>query len=105
MIYLLIKVGVNKALIVIKSILRTLKIRYLRGGTRFESRPMHVVNILIFFYFIYLYVIRSIILYLLFHVVYEIHYDNVDQTEEDKGDNPEHGASLVQPVVPDLLLD
>ena len=38
---------------------------------------MHVVTILIFYYFIYLCVIKSVILYLRFHVVYEIHYDNV----------------------------
>ena len=31
--------------------------------------------------------------------------DNANQTEEDKGDNPEHSASLVQPAIPDLLLD
>ena len=70
MIYLLIKVGVNKALIVIKSIFQILKIRYyngkdkvcLSGGTRFESCPMHVnkyFNIL----FIYLYVLKSDILF------------------------------------------
>ena len=58
MIYLLIKVGVNKGLIVIKSIFRTLKIRshngkvgvYLRGGIGFESCPMHVINIFTFLF-------------------------------------------------------
>ena len=65
MIYLLIKVCINKALIRIKSIFKTLKISYysgkdnvcLRGGTGFESCPMHVnkyFNIL----FIYLYVLK-----------------------------------------------
>ena len=84
MIYLLIKVGVNKALIVIKSIFKTLKVRYhngkvevcLCGGIGFESYPMHVINILIFLFYL-LYVIKSVILYLHLHVVYEIHYDNV----------------------------
>ena len=65
MIYLLIKVCVNKGLIRIKSIFKTLKISYysgkdkvsLRGGTGFEPCPMHVnkyFNIL----FIYLYVLK-----------------------------------------------
>ena len=53
MIYLLIKVCVNKGLIRIKSIFKTLKISYyngkdkvcLRGGIGFESCPMHVKNI------------------------------------------------------------
>ena len=31
--------------------------------------------------------------------------DNADQTEEDKGDNPDQSASPVQPAVSDLLLD
>ena len=62
MIYLLIKIFVNKGLIHIKSIFKTLRISYyngkvgvcLRGGIGFESCPMHVINILIFlFYFIY----------------------------------------------------
>ena len=60
MIYLFIKVCVNKGLILIKSNNRTLKISYhngkdgvyLRGGTGFESCPMHVVNILIYYLFI-----------------------------------------------------
>ena len=65
MIYLLIKVCVNKGLIRIKSISKTLKISYyngkdkvcLRGGTGFKSYPMYVnkyFNIL----FIYLYVFK-----------------------------------------------
>ena len=57
MIYLLIKVYVNKALIRIKSIFKTLKISYyngkdkvcLCGGKGFESCPMHVTYTLIFF--------------------------------------------------------
>ena len=62
MTYLLIKVGVNKALILIKSIFRTLMISYyngkvgvcLRGGTRFESCLMHVINVFnIIFYLLY----------------------------------------------------
>ena len=60
MIYLLIKVCVNKALIHIKSNNRTLKISYhngkvgvyLRGGTGFEPCPMCVINILIYYLFI-----------------------------------------------------
>ena len=36
---------------------------------------MHVINILIFLFYL-LYVIKSVMLYLHFHVVYEIHYDN-----------------------------
>ena len=59
MTYLLIKVDINKGLIHIKSICKTLMISYysgkvlvyLHGGTGFESYPMHVTNILIFFYF------------------------------------------------------
>ena len=55
--FLLIKVGLNKGLIFIKSIFRTLMISYyngkvfvyLHGGTGFESCPMHVINI--FYYF------------------------------------------------------
>ena len=62
MIYLLIKVCVNKGLIRIKSIFKTLKISYysgkdkvsLRGGTGFESGPMHV-NIYFDILFIYLF--------------------------------------------------
>mgnify|MGYP006889207730 CR=1 FL=1 len=65
MIYLLIKVCVNKGLIRIKSIFKTLKISYysgkdkvcLRGGIGFESCLMHInkyFNIL----FIYLYVLK-----------------------------------------------
>ena len=57
MTYLLVKVGVNKGLIGIESIFRTLWISQyngevgvcLRGGTGFESCPMHVVNIFILF--------------------------------------------------------
>ena len=53
MAYLLIKVSVNKGLIPIKSIFKTLMITYynckvgvyLRGGTGFESCPMHIINI------------------------------------------------------------
>ena len=64
MIYLLIKVCINKALIHIKSNNRTLKISYhngkvgvyLCGGAGFESCSMHVKNILIYYLFIYLYV-------------------------------------------------
>ena len=67
----LIKVCVNKGLIHIKSNNRTLKISchngkvgvYLRGGTGFESCPMHVINILIYYLFIYLYVSKSDILF------------------------------------------
>ena len=59
MTYLVIKVGVNKGLIHIKSIFRTLMISYyngkvedcLHGGTGFESYPMHVINILVFLLF------------------------------------------------------
>ena len=69
MTYLLIKVGINKGLILIISIFKTLRISYydgkdkvcLRGGIGFESCPMHVVNIL--YYFIYLCVIKSDILF------------------------------------------
>ena len=61
MIYLLIKVCVNKGLICIKSIIKILKISYyngkdkvcLRGGIGFEYSPMPVVNILIFYLFYY----------------------------------------------------
>ena len=71
--YLLMKVWINKALIDIKSNIKTLKISQhngnvgvcLRGGTRFESCPMHVVNILIF-YLLNLCVINSDILYLFY---------------------------------------
>ena len=71
MIYLLIKVCINKGLINIKYIFRTLRISYyngkvgvcLCGGIGFESCRMHVVNILIYFYFIYLCVIKSDILF------------------------------------------
>ena len=60
MTYLLIKVCVNKGVIHIKYIFRTLKISYyngkvgvcLCGGTGFEYCPMHVVNVL-FILFIY----------------------------------------------------
>ena len=60
MTYLLIKVGVNKYLILIKSIFKVLRISYyngkvgvcLYGGIGLESCPMHVVNIL-FILFIY----------------------------------------------------
>ena len=53
MTYLLIKVGVNKGLICIKSIFKTLRISYyngkvgvcLLGGLGFESYPMHVLNL------------------------------------------------------------
>ena len=59
MIYLLIKVCVNKVLIRIKFISKTLKINYyngkdkvcLCGGTGFESCPMHVIDILIYYFF------------------------------------------------------
>ena len=65
MIYLLIKVCINKALIDIKSNIERVWVSYysvkdkvcLRGGTRFESCPMHInkyFNIL----FIYLYVLK-----------------------------------------------
>ena len=62
MIYLLIKVGVNKGLIIIKSNIRTLKISWhngkvgvcLRGGKGFESYPMHVINILIFLFYLFM---------------------------------------------------
>ena len=55
MIYLLIKVCVNKGLIRIKSIFKTLRISYyngkvgvyLCGGVGFESCPMHIMYILI----------------------------------------------------------
>ena len=83
MIYLLIKVCVNKGLIRIKSIYKTLKISYhnakvgvyLRGGVRFESCPMHVINVLIYYLFIYLYISKSDILFNGFLVVCGIHYD------------------------------
>ena len=65
MIYLLIKVCINKGLIHIKSDIKALKVSYysakdnvcLRGGTGFESCPMHVnkySNIL----FMHLYVLK-----------------------------------------------
>ena len=71
MIYLLIKVCVNKGIIPIKSIFKTLKISYysgkdkvyLCGGTGFESCPMHV-NKHFTILFIYLYVL--IIGYIIF---------------------------------------
>ena len=83
MIYLLIKVCVNKGLIRIKSIFKTLRISYyngkvgvyLRGGAGFESCPMHVINILIYYLFIYMY-LKSDILFYGFHVVCGIHYDS-----------------------------
>ena len=84
MIYLLIKVCVNKGLIRIKTIFRTLKISYhngkvgvyLRGGIGFKSCPMHVINILIYYLFIYMY-LKTDILFYGFHVVCGIHYDTV----------------------------
>ena len=62
MTYFIIKVGVNKGLIHIKSIFKILWISYyngkvgvgLRGGTRFKSCPMHVINSFnIIFYLLY----------------------------------------------------
>ena len=50
---------------------------------------MHVINILIYFYFIYLCVVKSVILYLNFHVVYEIHYDTVSEEEAKLEDSAE----------------
>ena len=49
---------------------------YLRGGTGFESCPMHVINILIYYLFICLYISKSDILFYGFLVVCGIHYDN-----------------------------
>ena len=62
MTYLLIKVGVNKGLIRIKSIFKTLRISLyngkvgvcLRGGPGLEPCSMHVINIFnIIFYLLY----------------------------------------------------
>ena len=61
--YLLIKVGVNKGLILIKSIFKTIMISYYNGkvgvclhvGIRFVSCFMHVINILIFSFIYYTY--------------------------------------------------
>ena len=60
MTYLLIKVGINKGLIRIKSIFKILMISYyngkvgvsLHGSTGFESRPMHVINIFIYLLYV-----------------------------------------------------
>ena len=62
MTYLLVKVGVNKSLTLIKSIFKTLMISYyngkvrvcLRGGTVFESCHTHVINILIFSVYLFM---------------------------------------------------
>ena len=52
---------------------------------------MHVINILIYFYFIYLCVIKSdILFYFIFHVVYEIHYDSV--ITRPRGEGQDHGG-------------
>ena len=86
MTYFLIKVGVNKSLILIKSIFKTLMISYYNakvfvyicGGIGFKSCLMHVINILIYYLFIYfIYMnLKSDILFYIFHVVCGLHYGN-----------------------------
>ena len=44
------------------------------GCIGFESCPMHVINILIYYLFIYMY-LKSDILFYGFHIVCGIHYD------------------------------
>ena len=69
---------------VITRIFKTLRISYyngkvgvyLCGGVGFESCPMHVINVLIYYLFIYMY-LKSDILFYSFHVVCRIHYDSV----------------------------
>ena len=66
MIFLFVKVGVNISHISLMISYYNSKVWfYLHGGTRFESCPMHVINILIFS-FIYIYVLKSDILFLHF---------------------------------------
>ena len=83
MTYLLIKVCVNKGVICFKCIFRTLMISYyngkvgvyLCGGIGFDSCLMHIINILIYYLFTYLY-LKSDMLFYIFHVVCDSHYDN-----------------------------